>query len=215
MGDLTPIAFDIETSGLNPGAVVTVAGLALPLGSWLALNTTGRAADADRLEADLEHTTDSNVRVAVYHSEADLLRGLDAFTSEHLNGDRHYLTAFNGETWRGGFDLPFVRSACVRRDVDWPFPDMAFADTMTIVDRFHTGDVGDLVGVYDALVGGEDYDPFEDSGSAVAAYEDGEWLDLLLHNLADIERTRELALLAGRFVAKSDFRMKNLSPPDR
>ena len=215
MGDLTPVAFDIETSGLDPGAVVTVAGLSLDLGSWLALNTMGRDADADCLEAELEHASGSNVRVAVYHSEADLLGGLNAFTSDHLNDDRHYLTAFNGETWRGGFDLPFVRSACVRRDVDWPFSDMAFADTMTMVDRFFTGDVGDLVGVYDALVGKEDCDPFDDSSSAVAAHENDEWVDLLLHNLADIERTRELAVLAGRFVAKSDFRMKNLSPPDR
>ena len=41
-----------------------------------------------------------------------------------------------------------------------------------------------------------------------------EWLPLLKHNLADIQRTRELADLAGRFVAKSDFKMKNLAPPD-
>ena len=45
------------------------------------------------------------------------------------------------------------------------------------------------------------------------AYEDAEWLPLLKHNLADIQRTRELALLAGRFVPKSDFSMKNLQPP--
>jgi uncharacterized protein YprB with RNaseH-like and TPR domain len=214
MGDLTPVAFDIETSGLDPGAVITVAGLTLDLGSWLALNTAGREADAERLETDLEHASGSNVRVAVYHSEVDLLRGLDAFARDHLDGDRQYLTAYNGETWRGGFDLPFVRSACVRRDVDWPFPSMAFADTMTMVDRFYTGDEGGLVGVYDALVGGEDCDPFDDSERAVAAHEDEEWVDLLRHNLADIERTRTLALLAGRYVAKSDFKMKNLSPPD-
>ena len=41
----------------------------------------------------------------------------------------------------------------------------------------------------------------------------GDWLPLLKHNLADIQRTRELADLAGRFVARSDFNMKNLEPP--
>ena len=49
MGDLSPIAFDIETDGLEPGSVLTVAGLTTEMGSWLALNTTGRDADAKRL----------------------------------------------------------------------------------------------------------------------------------------------------------------------
>jgi len=38
---------------------------------------------------------------------------------------------------------------------------------------------------------------------------------LLKHNLADIQRTRELKELASRFVARSDFKMKNLEPPRR
>ena len=97
MGDLTPTALDTEISGLDSGSVITVAGLTLDLGSWLALNTTWRDTDADRLEAELEYASGSNVRVAVYHSEADLLRGLDAFASDHLDDDHHYLTAFSGE----------------------------------------------------------------------------------------------------------------------
>jgi hypothetical protein len=71
----------------------------------------------------------------------------------------------------------------------------------------------DLVGVYDALIGEETCDPFEDSAAAVDAFESGDWLPLLEHNLADIQRTRELADLAVRFVARSDFKMKNLAPP--
>jgi len=47
----------------------------------------------------------------------------------------------------------------------------------------------------------------------VDAFEAAKWLPLLEHNLVDIQRTRELALLAGRFVPKSDFSMKNLQPP--
>lgn len=214
MGNLTPIAFDIETSGLEPGSVITVAGLATDLGSWLALNTTGRETDPDRLAAEMEHQSGSNVRLTAYENESDLLDGLAAFAGDHVDGDRHYITAYNGEVWRGGFDLPFLRSSCVRRDAPWPFPDMAYADVMTMVERFDTGDEKSLVGVYEALIGNDHADPFDDSKQAVAAHEDGDWVPLLLHNLADIERTRELALLAGRYVPKSDFRMKNLSPPD-
>lgn len=214
MGDLSPIAFDIETSGLEPGAVVTVAGLTTNMGSWLALNTTGRDADGGRLATDVEHESSSNIRVSVYRSEERLLAGLEDFAKQTIDGDRHYLTAYNGERWRGGFDLPFLRRACVRCDAAWPFPDVAYADTMDMVEGFDTGDVSDLVGVYEELVGGEDCDPFDDSASAVATHEDGDWVPLLCHNLADIERTRELAVLAGRYIPKSDFKMKNLSPPD-
>lgn len=214
MGDLSPIAFDIETSGLGPGSVITVAGLATEVGAWLAVNTTGRDANASRLSTAVEHESGSNVQVSVFQDEHSLLRGFNDFASRTVDGDRHYITAYNGERWRGGFDLPFLRSACARREVAWPFPDVAYADTMTMVERFDTGNVSDLVGVYEALIDGEDCDPFDDSASAVATHEAGEWTPLLLHNLADIERTRELARLAGRYVPKSDFKMKNLSPPD-
>ncbi|TYL36991.1 hypothetical protein CV102_19765 [Natronococcus pandeyae] len=73
--------------------------------------------------------------------------------------------------------------------------------------------MSDLEGVDDDLGGGEHCDSFDESASAVAAHEAGEWERLLLHNLADIERTRELAVLAGQYVCKSDFRTKNLAPP--
>lgn len=214
MGNLSPVAFDIETSGLEPGSVITVAGLATDMGAWLALNTAGQEADAGRLMTQLEHESEMNVRVSVFEDEERLLVGFRDFATRTINDDRHYLTAYNGERWNGGFDLPFLRSACVRRDVSWPFPDLAYADTMDMVGRFHTGDVKDLVGVYDALIGEVDYDPFDSSKSALSTHKKGEWLPLLLHNLADILRTRELAVLAGRYVPRSDFRMKNLSPPD-
>jgi hypothetical protein len=85
---------------------------------------------------------------------------------------------------------------------------------MDMVEGFDTGDVSDLVGVYDDLIGGDDCDPFDDSASAVTTHENGNWVPLLCHNLADVERTRELAVLAGRYIPKSGFKMKNLSPPD-
>lgn len=214
MGDLVPVAFDIETSGLEPSAVITVAGLAFDMGAWLVLNTGGREADASELEATLEHRTGVTVQVTTVTDEGTLLAALNQVTSDRVSADRHYLTAYNGERWRGGFDLPFLRSACVRRDTAWPFPEMAYADVMTMVDRFNTGDTSDLVGVYEMLIGEDHGDPFTDSGSAVGAYEEGNWKQLLAHNYADIVRTRELAVLAGRYVPKSDYKMKNLAPPD-
>jgi hypothetical protein len=214
MSDLAPVAFDIETSGLDSDAVVTVAGFSHELGHWLFLNTAGRDADADRLVQALDSDVDAAVSLEVVHDEGTLLENLAVFADKRLDGDSHYLTAYNGETWNGGFDLPFVRSACLRNDVVWPFDDVAYADMMEVMDRFDTGDTRDLVGVYNLLVGDGSCDPFENSGSAVDAFEASDWLPLLRHNLADIKRTWELAGLAGRFVPKSDFKMKNLAPPE-
>jgi len=214
MSRLQPVAFDIETDGFSPGSVLTVAGLAHQLSVVMLLNTTGRQADADALETHLNEYSSTSVTLEVCDSEHALLERLGTVCDERLDGNSHYLTAYHGETWNGGFDLPFVRTACVQHDVQWPFPDMAYADMLEVVDRFNTDDENELVEVYDQLVGRETCDPFEDSSAAVDAFRDGDWRALLLHNLADIERTRELAGLAGRYVAKSDFNMKNLSPPD-
>lgn len=214
MGNLSPVAFDIETDGFDPGSVITVAGLAHQLSVVMVLNTRGRSADQDRLEGVLAEHCSASVTLDVCNCEGALLERLRAVSHDRLDEETHYLTAYHGETWNGGFDMPFLRTACVTNDVQWPFPDIAYADMLDVVDRFNTGDESGLVDVYDQLVSQETCDPFADSGEAVTAFRDGDWEALLLHNLADIQRTRELAALAGRYVPKSDFRMKNLSPPN-
>lgn len=213
MSRLDPVAFDIETSGFGAQAVITVAGFGHELGDSLVLNVDGREADQADIEQRLLTDSDRSVQVTVAADERELLATVSTFARERIDGDRHYLTAFNGETWNGGFDLPFCRTRFLRHDLAWPFGDLAYVDMLSVVDRFETGDHNDLVGVYEALIGDPTGDPFADSAAAVDAFEDGDWLALLAHNLADIRRTRELATLAGRFVPKSDFNMKNLEPP--
>jgi uncharacterized protein YprB with RNaseH-like and TPR domain len=214
MGNLDPVAFDIETSGLDEDAVITVAGFAHVLGESLILNVDGTDEyDRQTLVTTLDTHSAGTVQLEIVESEAALLEAVASFARNQLDGEKHYLTAFNGETWNGGFDLPFCRTRFLNHDMGWPFGDIAYADMMQIVDRFDTNDQRDLVGVYEELIGEESCDPFDDSGEAVDAFENGDWLPLLKHNLADIQRTRELAELAGRFVARSDFKMKNLQPP--
>ena len=212
---LDPIAFDIETSGLDDDSVITVAGFAHSIGESLILNVGGRdAPEHQTLTTALDEHSAGVVSLVVATDEQELLAEISEITSSQIDGDRHYLTAYNGETWNGGFDLPFCRTRFLDHDMEWPFQDLAYADMMeAVVDRFDTGDKRDLVGVYDQLIGDDTCDPFEDSGEAVDAYEAAEWLPLLKHNLADIQRTRELAQLADRYVPQSDFSMKNLQPP--
>jgi len=213
MGNLTPIAFDIETSGLDEDAIITVVGFAHGVGEKLILNTAGRPANSTELEHALREHSAGSVDLTVTPDEQTLLTALKTFADSHLDDDRHYLTAYHGETWNGGFDLPFLRTACVKHNAEWPFPNLAYADMLDVINRFNTNETTDLVGVYDQLIGKDSCDAFEDSESAVDTFDNGEWEQLLLHNLADIQRPQELTALAGRYVPQSDFRMKNLSPP--
>ncbi len=212
MADMKPISFDIETTGLDCDDQITVAGFSGEMASWLAINTSGRELDQKRVKDDIEYQTGEPITLVVADDEAELLEAIREFATEGLDTDSQYICAHNGEVWKGGFDLPFLRTSCVQQDVEWPFRDHAYCDTMDMVDMFDLED-STLETAYDELIGLDHCDPFDDSLSAVKAWEDGNWTDLLLHNMADIQRTRALAVLAGDYVPRSDFSMKSLSPP--
>jgi hypothetical protein len=55
-------------------------------------------------------------------------------------------------------------------------------------------------------------DPFGESSEAVDAWETGDFEAVVLHNIADIRRTRALMDVAERYCSKSDFSMKSLEP---
>jgi hypothetical protein len=180
--------------------------------------TDGRT--APDVEAAVRDRVESHVQVSTHESERVLLEAVRTFAAERLIGSDVLLVAFNGELWRSGFDLPFLRTRLSRRDVEWPFREMPYADLLPVVtNRFNTTDEdgesrSDLAGVYETLCEGQygDLDPFADSGEAVTAYEEGRFTDLVVHNVADVLRTRELGTLAERYCSKSDFKLKSLTP---
>jgi len=219
---LKPIAFDIETEGLTIEDEITVAGLRLPLGALVLLNTQGRDVHKDIEQVVLESCGLEAVKVRTFQSEYDLLEQLATVSRERLRDENRMLVAYNGETWRGGFDLAFLRSRCGQNDVPWPFYEVPYADLLPIVQkRINTtvdgsdgpDEVGDLCGTYDLIIGGDHCDPYTDSREAVSAANNGEWESLILHNIADIERTQQLAEWMQRYVPTSDFQLKNLKPP--
>lgn len=56
----------------------------------------------------------------------------------------------------------------------------------------------------------EPFDPFDDSEKAVAAHENGDYADLILHCLADVARTVNLTRVMVEYTPKSDYRPKTL-----
>lgn len=215
--DLEFVAFDIETTGFDSRSEVTVVGFALPMGCRVFCHTDGQR--APKLEQNVQQRVDTHVDVTTHDAERDLLEAVGAFADRRLRDDDLLLVAYNGERWRAGFDLPFIRTRLSINNVQWPFSDLPYADLLPVVrDRFNTNIDGDehndLVGAYDVLIGDglNDLDPFTDSEEAVGAFHDGRDVELVLHNVADILRTRALGTLTQRYCSKSDYSLKSLTP---
>jgi uncharacterized protein YprB with RNaseH-like and TPR domain len=214
-------ALDIETTGTAPDDRLTVVGIDIPMGSCLFLNTGGREyADAttDRLHSEFERV----VNVTAHDSERDALEAFRAFVGERFSQteradstDEFKYAAYNGETWNGGFDLPFLRTRYRDHDIAWPLQG-PYIDVMAVVgDRFNVSGKS-LETTYGELVGDglNERDPFESSGEAVKRWEDGAFEALLRHNLVDIRRTRTLVRVAERYCSSSHFSMRSLEPID-
>ncbi len=213
MTRLPTVAFDIETTGFTTTDRLTVVGFDAAIGSRVFLNTGGRAV-SPALAERVDDAVGTRVTLSTHDREDALLEAVTAFAESTLaDGDRK-LVAYNGETWSGGFDLPFLRTRLAHHDLGWPFEELPYIEAMEVFEsRFNTTDTT-LVAVYDELVGGRAgaIDPFDDSAAAVDAWEGGEFEPLVLHNVADIRRTRALMDLAERYCSKSDFSMKSLDP---
>jgi uncharacterized protein YprB with RNaseH-like and TPR domain len=212
------VAFDIETTGFAVGDTLTVVGFAVPLGVRVFCQTDG--VDAAPIETAIQESVETHVRVSTHASEGDVLAAVREYAAERLIGEDVLLVAYNGETWRGGFDLPFLRSRLAAADIAWPFTDVPYADVFPVIrDQFNTtvGDEeggADLVTAYETLCTGTagELDPFDDSAAAVEAFETGAYADLVRHNVVDVLRTRALGRLAQRYCSKSDFQVKSLTP---
>ncbi len=216
---LTPVAFDIETSGFEIDAVVTVIGIVLPLGCRVLLNTDQRAVAQPTVVSALAERFDTTVKLSCHQTERGLLEAFTEFTAVSLTPKEYLLVAYNGERFRSGFDLPFLRTRYTLQGVQWPFVDVPYADLMPIFQhRFNTqvGDesAADLTQVYETIVGDglTALDPFADSKQAVDAFDAGDFEKLLQHNIADILRTAALASIAEQYCSKSDFKLKSLTP---
>jgi len=212
MTELTTIAFDIETTGFQAGDELTVVGFDSAVSSrvFLHTGTTPEAGLADRLSDALQ----TPVQLSLHDNEQELLNELATFVTSTLTQRDAKLVAYNGERWNGGFDLPFLRTRLCTYGLEWPFGTLPYVDVMDVFEtRFNTSE-DTLSGVYEELIGAglNDLDPFTDSSEAVTAWEEGAYEPLIIHNVADIRRTRALMELAERYCSKSDFSMKSLEP---
>lgn len=237
--DRAHVAWDIETTGFGWSAELTVSGFWFPAShATLILNAGPHVVNETDIEERLTEACHASVSLVLADDETALLETMRRVVFERFDHDYNRLVAFNAESWKGGFDLPFVRTRCIRQGVDWMFDGVTFADLWEpIKKRFNTTytaynkstSVNSLTGSYALLFGQNDrsehlleafaehtlyrespYDPFDTSGSAAARYRDGDLLPVCLHNLADVHRTWELGELVREFVSPKDITEKKL-----
>lgn len=213
MSTLATIAFDIETTGFSTTDQLTVVGFDAEIGSRIFLNTDGSVCSQD-IEQRVNEQLATPVTLSVHDDESMLLDAIKTFVDTSIAQRDVKLVAYNGETWNGGFDLPFLRTRLSHHEREWPFAELPYIDVMEIFSsRFNTSE-SSLDGVYEELVaaGHGTVDPFGESSEAVEAWRAGNFEAVVLHNIADIRRTRALMDVAERYCSKSDFSMKSLEP---
>lgn len=237
--DRAHVAWDIETTGFGWADEITTSGFWFPGGhATVIVNNGPHTTDSDALENSLNNGNTANTRVRTVDDEPGLLSEMQRVLFDRFDKDYDKLIAYNADSWKGGFDLPFTRTRCIRHGIDWVFNDVLFTDLWEpVVKRLNTThaeygtsvDVNTLTGAYGILLGQnhrastlldehEDhvwyhkspYDPFDDSKSAVTHYHSGELLSVCEHNLADIHRTWELGELVRTFVSPKDITEKKL-----
>jgi len=267
-------AFDIETTGFGAHETLTTLTLEDSGRYHIWINTDGRTVDIQSIRETVSEQSGEDVKIYAAMDSTELLESVGTYISENFNS-LDVLVAYNGETWKGGFDLQFLRTACLQTGVGWIFDDVNYMDIYPIFgkkNRFNTEipsheklnktplkefadwmgveydsdmtkdeiktviastqydpqkiidwateterediptkDYSDQVGVYKALTGDvHKYDPWANSANAVTAFEDGNFTDLILHNLADVVKTTELTEMAINLVSKDDLSLKQL-----
>lgn len=234
------VAWDIETTGFGWDDKITVTGFWYPTGTAeLILNSSGDEISGSAYEQELADLSGVPVSVTVTEDERGLLKSLHQTVFESFDREYNQLIAYNADSWSGGFDLPFLRTRCVKNGLDWVFSGVQFADMFEPVKKrmntqhtaFGVGsDVNSLTGAHEVLLDQtegvpiqttddgvehvwyreQSYDPFDDSGSAVSHYESGDYLPILQHNLADVHRTWELGELVREYAPSRDVSDKKL-----
>jgi len=240
--DRSHVAWDLETTGFAWSDQITVSGFWFPGGhTELIINTSsGGSLEIESVQTQLEDVSGVSVAVTVADDELALLEAMQQILFERFDRQYNRLVAFNAESWKSGFDLPFLRTRCFRHDSSWPFDRIEFADLWNPIKKrmntTHTAygnsvSVNSLTGAHDLLFdqtnptvivseqetetdhvwySNRQYDPFDDSSSAVSCYHRRDYLPVLQHNLADVHRTWELGELVRAFVSSKDITTKKL-----
>lgn len=212
-------AVDIESRGVDHDSELTVIGFAVSGGYQLYLNTGGKTRTGCSGISSLNHNTvNKPVKIETHPTEEAMLNSALEFSNARLKTGEVLLTGFNAETWNGGFDIPHIRTRCQANNIEMILGNVLFCDIFEMKDMMNhsvqNNEVNDLNSLFEIYFPeAEDFDPADDQQPIVAYWHNEEFEKLLLHNLADLWKTRRLALMYDQYVPQSDWQLKPLGPP--
>lgn len=209
------ISFDIETTGLDVDDKITVFGFYPDANDALMmLNAGGSSKSAESIADELEQYTTDDINLIVVQNEHELLKEhLVKFSNRLDNKDQGFqrLCGYNVETWGGGFDLPFIRTRCIKNDISWfltgqyvadVFPEvkkylhtttqkvkLSTVETDSDEDDYQTVTSNGLDEAHEMLCGCNTQDVFDDSKEATTRYNDEDFAAVLAHCYFDVKRT--------------------------
>lgn len=76
----------------------------------------------------LERVSDASVAITAVDNEATLLEEQRHVIFDRFDREYNRLTAFHADSWKGRFDLPFLRTRCIAHDIEWVFNGLSFCD---------------------------------------------------------------------------------------
>lgn len=138
--DIQFVPGDIETTGFYDDDIITTFTLKHDDTYLVWVNTNGQDVDAAALESEVAENCPHQVEVSTFDSDGDLLSAIRRYITASFDQDNTIFVFYNGEHWRGGFDLSFIRSVCLRTGAPFPFIGYAYLDLMPLFkkhDRFN------------------------------------------------------------------------------
>lgn len=138
--DSSLVLFDIETTGFDLQSEVTCLTLYMDETFHMFVNLPDNH-DFDREHLlhvidDIEDLSEFNFRCHTTDSEKELLNTVNDFANQNIEWDEYYITAYNGEVWKGGFDLSFLRTVAARYDnASTPFAGLYYIDLYPVFQK--------------------------------------------------------------------------------
>lgn len=133
--------FDIETSGLGANEEIISFCVRCEEGFIGWVNTNGEDADVNIEEWDLaQRDPNEHFVTGVVQSEKELLEKVKSLVYDMVD-EEDVLVAYNGEVWGGGFDNSFIRTRCIKNDMDFVLRGCNYMDLFEMIGkhgRFNT-----------------------------------------------------------------------------
>ena len=231
-GHKNNVAIDIETTGFEAFGRITTFGMLVEKNdtrhAYVILNNSGEFGSTDdkqkvaEIKEAIESASPCEVAFSTTLDERYLLLEVQSLIFERFEKEYDRFVAYNGETWHGGFDIPYLRSRYNALNLDWPFSGCDYLDLYPVISkRFNTTlpkgdgdemeDHNDLVGAHQLLCRPrEEFDPYEDSKQAVEDFRAGNFVPLVKHNVSDILRTVDLANVAEQYASPTQMQTDRL-----